>query len=356
MKARAACLQLAAATLAAAQSAQALEPSEVFDKVAPSVWVVRTFDGAHRALGLGSAVVVGNGRLITNCHVLAKANSVVVRRKNVSYDAKLLHADAPRDLCLLDVDDFAAPAVAMAPRESLKVGEKVYAIGNPQGFETTLSEGLISGLRGEWADGSHVLQTTAAISPGSSGGGLFDDKGRLVGITTFTRTDAQNLNFALPAEWIAEVPVRAEAALAKRKEEPPVAAYEAAPFGTPLPRDVGVRAPSAETPAQRAAFSGAWAGKWVHGRAHTLVVERIDERSVRLVYSWGPGGRRKGEESPGGFRRVLGQFADDGALRTSMPNGATVTYRLAADRHSLQGEYVRDGQSFQGVFEHRDLP
>jgi hypothetical protein len=209
---------VAAGLLGFAAASHALEPSQLFDRVSPSVWVVRTFDAGDRPVGLGSAVVVGPGRLVTNCHVLTKANAVVVRRKNVMYEAKLEHADAPRDLCLLSVDGFTAPAVEVAPRESIKVGEKVYAIGNPRGYEMTLSEGLVSGLRGEWADGSHVLQTTAPISPGSSGGGLFDEKGRLVGITTFTRTDAQNINFALPAEWIAEVPARAEAAIAKRKE------------------------------------------------------------------------------------------------------------------------------------------
>ncbi len=223
----------------------ALEPSQLFDKVSPSVWVVRTFDAGDRPIGLGSAVVIGPGRLVTNCHVLTKASAVVVRRKNVMYEAKLEHADAPRDLCLISVEGFTAPAVEIAPRESLKVGEKVYAIGNPRGFEMTLSEGLISGLRGEWADGSHVLQTTAPISPGSSGGGLFDEKGRLVGITTFTRVDAQNINFALPAEWIAEVPARSEAAIAKRKE--PVqpagtvgAAVQASPPGYPASGTVWV--------------------------------------------------------------------------------------------------------------------
>jgi Trypsin-like peptidase domain len=203
---------------ACAAPASALDPAQVFEKVSPSVWVVRTFDASDRPVGLGSAVVIGPGRLATNCHVLAKSNAVLVRRKNVMYEAKLEHADAPRDLCVLSVEGFSAPAVTKAPRESERVGQKVYAIGNPRGLEVTLSEGLVSGLRGEWSDGSHVLQTTAPISPGSSGGGLFDEEGRLVGITTFTRADSQNLNFALPAHWIDEVPARAEAALARRKE------------------------------------------------------------------------------------------------------------------------------------------
>jgi hypothetical protein len=216
---------------AVALPAHGLEPTQVFDKVSPSVWIVRTFDGNERPVGQGSAVVIGPGRLITNCHVLAKSKQVMVRRRNVMYEAKLEHADAPRDLCMLQVEGFGAPAVEVRRVSEVKVGEKVFAIGNPRGLEVTLSEGLISGLRGEWADGSHVVQTTAPISPGSSGGGLFDAEGRLVGITTFQRRDSQNINFALPADWIALVPERSEAALAKRKQPSQAAA---APPGTPM--------------------------------------------------------------------------------------------------------------------------
>jgi tetratricopeptide (TPR) repeat protein len=79
----------------------------------------------------------------------------------------------------------------------------VYAIGAPEGLELTFSEGIISSLRD--FDGSQYIQTSAAISQGSSGGGLFDTEGRLVGITAFFIAEGQNLNFALPAGWIAEL-------------------------------------------------------------------------------------------------------------------------------------------------------
>jgi hypothetical protein len=204
---------------AAATGAHALEPDVLFEKVAPSVWEVFTFD-AKGVVGLGSAVVIANGEVVTNCHVLANAKGALLRRQNVMYEAKLKHADVPRDLCVLSVANFTAPAVAVVPLAGLKVGQKVFAIGNPKGLEATLSEGLISGLRGEWKDGSHVIQTTAPISPGSSGGGLFDTEGRLVGITTFQSKDGQNLNFALPAEWIGQIGERAEAALGRRKQTP----------------------------------------------------------------------------------------------------------------------------------------
>jgi S1-C subfamily serine protease len=99
--------------------ALALDPSQVFEKVSPSVWVVRTRDAAERPLGLGSAVVVAHGKLVTNCHVLVKAKYVNVRRKNVSYGASLEDADVRRDLCLLKVDNFDAPPVATRARAEL---------------------------------------------------------------------------------------------------------------------------------------------------------------------------------------------------------------------------------------------
>lgn len=243
MKRRVPLLSIAAAALACAAMppARALEPTQVFDKVSPSIWAVWTSDASGRLLSQGSAVVIARGQLVTNCHVLAKANSVLVRRKNVMYEAKLEHADPPRDLCLLSVADFSAPAVELAPLADAKVGQRVFAIGAPKGLEMTLSDGLISGLRGEWKDGSHVIQTTAAISGGSSGGGLFDADGRLVGITTFYGVDAQNLNFALPADWIRDVPGRAKAALEKRsRPAASVAAAASVPPGFPAPGTVWV--------------------------------------------------------------------------------------------------------------------
>ncbi len=208
----------------------ALLPDQVFDKVSPSVWAVRGLDASERPFSYGSGVVIGPERLITNCHVLAKAKAVQVRRENVSYGAKLEYADAERDLCTLTVKGFTAPAVRIRGMADLKVGQRVYAVGNPERLALTLSEGLISGLRSEDPQ-LPPIQTSAPISLGSSGGGLFDAEGQLVGITTLIVVGrervAQNLNFAMPAEWIAEVPERAKAFLAARKSSPAATASAA---------------------------------------------------------------------------------------------------------------------------------
>jgi hypothetical protein len=226
---------LLATTSAQAQAPVALAPEVLFDRVSPSVWVVNAYDESDRLIAKGSAVVIGAGSLITNCHVLARARRVTVSRENVTYGATLEHPDTERDLCQLKVANFSAPAVTMAGADSLRVGARVYAIGNPRGLETTISDGLLSGIRRSDTDDFVALQITVPISAGSSGGGLFDAQGRLIGITTFYIKEGQNLNFALPATWIAEVPTRAQAALAARQDRSRATSAANASAGTATP-------------------------------------------------------------------------------------------------------------------------
>jgi hypothetical protein len=204
------------AGLSIGAQAWALEPDALFAKVVPSVWTVVATDAQGRNASQGSAVVIGPGRLITNCHVLARMARIQVSKDNVSYGGKLELPDPENDLCQLRVDNFHAPAVELADKDSLRVGARVYAIGTPQGLETTLSDGLLSGLRRDSAGQLMFVQTTAPISPGSSGGGLFDSEGRLIGITTFSRRESQNINLAVPAYRIAELPERGRQLLERR--------------------------------------------------------------------------------------------------------------------------------------------
>ena len=204
--------------LLGAHSAWALDPAELFEKLSPSVWVVVVSDRNGIRMGSGSGVVIGPERLVTNCHVLRRASAIVVKRDNTGHTAKLEHADVERDLCTLSVKNMNAPAVAIAPLSSAKVGAKIITIGAPRGLELTLSDGLISSLRRDKNDEIESIQISAPISPGSSGGGLFNTKGELLGLPTWLLRDSQNLNFAVPAEWINEVAVRSEAQLAKARE------------------------------------------------------------------------------------------------------------------------------------------
>lgn len=195
----------------------ALAPDELFRQVSPSVWQVATVDDQGKPIGTGSAVVIAPQTLVTNCHVLKGAAKVVVRQHGTSLGARLQHADTERDLCQLAAVDLQAPAVAIAPGPA-HIGQRIYTIGAPRGLELTLSDGLVSGLREEGADGG-LIQISAPISPGSSGGGLFDEEGRLLGITSMGIVGvAQNLNFARPASLIAAIPARATAALQRWRD------------------------------------------------------------------------------------------------------------------------------------------
>ena len=208
-------LAAAAAALAAASAHAA--PADVYAQVAPSVWKVVTYDVDGLPLGQGSAVVTGPGTLVTNCHVLAKAKRVVVRRDKTTLDAKLELWDVQRDLCQIKAEALEAPAAALGDAAAVSVGQNVYAVGNPKGLDLTMSAGLVSSVRKNERGQIVLIQTTAAISGGSSGGGLFDDAGALVGLTTLQATDAQNLNFAIPVDWIKELPQRHQRLNAKKQ-------------------------------------------------------------------------------------------------------------------------------------------
>jgi len=180
-------------------SPPALSAQQIFNRVSPSVMVVESLNTKGSVTAFGSGVVIASGRVITNRHVIEEGISFRVEHGGKKWPAKLIRVDLDHDLAELSVIGLGAPWVHARDSSMLAVGEKVYAIGAPEGLELTISEGLISGLRDFGKD--RVIQTSAAISPGSSGGGLFDAQGRLVGITTFYLKEGQSLNFALPAEW-----------------------------------------------------------------------------------------------------------------------------------------------------------
>jgi len=153
-------------------------------------------------MGLGSGVMLPSGDIITNYHVVKAGAIYTVGRGKQATPAILKAGDPDKDLCLLSAPELVAKPARLGRAARLTVGEPVYAVGAPQGLELSLSEGIVSQLRG---GPPPLIQTTVAISPGSSGGGLFNAEGELVGITTFYLKNGQSLNFALPVESVAEV-------------------------------------------------------------------------------------------------------------------------------------------------------
>ena len=200
----------------AASSPQDLPPArpgaartaeELFADLAPSIARINVADARGNHIASGSGVVIDKATVITNCHVTAQGARINVKIGKETYVATVDVADEEFDLCRLGVAGLSAPAVNLGSAASLRTGQSVYALGAPLGLDLTLSNGIVSSLRE--VPGGTIIQTTAPISPGSSGGGLFDTSGRLVGINTFQTRHGQNLNFAVPADWIGEMRTRA---------------------------------------------------------------------------------------------------------------------------------------------------
>jgi hypothetical protein len=170
-------------------------------QVSSSVVLITTYDSSGQGRSQGSGVVVGKDMVITNLHVITGASRVsVFDAAGGQHDCPgTLGVDTANDLALLKCETGLSP-VRLGDPGKVVIGDQVVAIGNPRGLQGTVSDGIVSGIRN--LDGRSYIQTTAPISPGSSGGGLFAMDGALVGITTAMVMDAQNLNLAVPANLV----------------------------------------------------------------------------------------------------------------------------------------------------------
>ena len=187
---------------AAHAAAPGKTPEQIYQQASQSVVVIHALDTDGNPFNLGSGVVTGRELVTTNCHVIEDAGRIEVAYQGNNFPATVAAVHQERDVCQIRVPQLSAPRAVLGTGR-LRVGQRVYAIGAPEGLELTFSEGIVSSLRD--FDGSQYIQTSAAISQGSSGGGLFDVEGRLVGITAFFIAEGQNLNFALPASWIVDL-------------------------------------------------------------------------------------------------------------------------------------------------------
>jgi hypothetical protein len=183
---------------------QVLSPADLFKKVERSVFVVlatpTAADARQRNIAQGSAVAVTDQLLLTNCHVVADRPLIRIIQGTTRDEATLVAADVATDRCVIKTTKLKlVPVAGVRDYDSLNVGERVFTVGTPFSLEHTMSEGLLSGLRHQ--RDRHLVQTSAPVSPGSSGGGLFDERGNLIGITTLGSRGglAQNLNFAIAA-------------------------------------------------------------------------------------------------------------------------------------------------------------
>jgi S1-C subfamily serine protease len=189
------------AALPVANEDVTLTGTQLYKTLSPSVFLVEA--QLSSGTSQGSAVAVSKNELLTNCHVVEDARKIVLKQNGTTQSATIASADPASDRCVLRVSEATlTPVAGVRAYSDLEVGEAVYTMGSPNGLELSLADGLLSGRREE--DGRFYVQTTAPISPGSSGGGLFDAHGNLVGVTTMILVGRkhmnQALNFAIPAD------------------------------------------------------------------------------------------------------------------------------------------------------------
>ena len=178
------------------------------DRVAPAVVHLETRVARRRGGGGGGAgsgfAITPDGFVLTNCHVIEHASAVRATFTDGStHEAQIVGSDADTDLAVLRVDAEVPAVAVLGDSGALRPGQVVIAIGNPLGFASTVTSGIVSALgrtmrsqSGRLIDG--VIQTDASLNPGNSGGPLVNSRGEVVGINTAIIAGAQNICFAIP--------------------------------------------------------------------------------------------------------------------------------------------------------------
>jgi hypothetical protein len=183
--------------------AQPKPARQIAQQAFPSVVLVEMQDDRGQSTSLGSGFVLRDGLVVTNRHVIAGTAGGFVRLvdKTAKYEiAGTVAVDDAHDLAIIAATGLKAPSLPLGDSSLVAVGDEVYAVGNPQGLEGTFSQGIISAIRR--SDGDTILQITAPISLGSSGGPILNGSGEAIGIAVATFTGGQNLNLAIPVSCL----------------------------------------------------------------------------------------------------------------------------------------------------------
>jgi S1-C subfamily serine protease len=274
---------------------------DVVEAVTPSVVSIRIVAANRRGdtgEGAGSGFVVApDGFVVTNDHVVERAKSVtVVFTDGRELGARVVGTDPATDLALLRVPDGGLAPVVIGAPEQLRVGQMAIAIGNPLGFQSTVSAGVISALGRNLRSRSgrlieNIIQTDVALNPGNSGGPLVDSRGRVIGVNTAMIHMAQGLCFAIPSStmtWVVgELLTRGRVrrtVMGLVAETRPVNRRVQRGFQLARPTAVHVVSLAEKGPAQRGGL-----------RAHDLIVTlaghavaTVDDLQ-RILAKWAPG-------------------------------------------------------------------
>jgi hypothetical protein len=171
---------------------------------------------ANGSYGSGSGVVIAKDRIVTNCHVVANAVGVSVTVNGASYTASSITPDWYHDVCLVKAEGLNAPIATIGSSKNLQYEQPVFAVGYPNFSPAPTSTfGYVKGLFP--MDDSVIIRATSTFRLGASGGGVFDDKGHLVGVITLKSPGRHAYYYNMPVEWVQalldkpELPITTEA-------------------------------------------------------------------------------------------------------------------------------------------------
>ncbi len=222
-----------------------------------SVVTILINDKKGNQVASGSGFIIDSSGLVaTNYHVLSQLlegdNTILVKTENGGFylTDSLYSYDGENDLAILRITGKDLPAVKLASGYKPKQGESITVIGSPLGLETTITDGIVSSIRGN--DG--LIQMTAPISPGSSGSPVFNSKGAVIGIATFIIQGGQSLNFAIPIKYLLALKEGKKEPKKVSKELPPQDDLSACPTIGPTSEIVSAKAEIKQCPKSSAAY------------------------------------------------------------------------------------------------------
>ena len=180
-----------------------LNAADIYNSSLGKVALIISYDQEGIPFSQGSGFFINNDSLVTNYHVIEGASRVEIKllgNESIIRNAKVIAASEKHDLAIIKTNkSFDYYNIDSLYKDA--IGSRIFTIGNPRGLEGTISEGIISAKRKEDYD---LIQITAPISPGNSGGPLINEKGYVIGVSTFTFKNSQNLNFSVPIKYISE--------------------------------------------------------------------------------------------------------------------------------------------------------
>ena len=262
------------------------------------------------SLGSG-AIISPKGYIVTNAHVIEQADEIIVTLADESqHKAELVSADPEHDLAIIKIDPGERPltAIRMGTSSDLMIGETVIAVGNPFGYQHTVTTGVVSAVDRTLEPAAGVkyeglIQTDAPINPGNSGGPLLNIRGDLIGINSAIRAGAQGLGFAIPVDKVREIMI---GLLDVRRQGQ---AWLGVKFRTDTPGLITVASVEKDSPAAKA------------GMAKDDRIEMLDGVAASNVIEFGTSilSRKVGDTVRLGIRRGAAALAEKKIVLASPP-------------------------------------